>query len=142
MLAQRSRKPPRMLLRAGPVESPRRVGAEEWLRRLCGPGPKSPIQLRSTIQAPLLHGRAHVEFARFLIPAFIYFVNNNVVFLILLAVDPVTFQLLSQLKTVITQASHSAPYCQPYCQPSTGKFAGYVLMAWGELFAAPPEAPS
>ena len=35
-------------------------------------------------------------------PAFIYFVNNNLVFFILLAVDPVLFQLLSQLKTLFT----------------------------------------
>ena len=37
-----------------------------------------------------------------MIPAFIYFVNNNVVFFILKLVDPVTFQLLSQLKTIFT----------------------------------------
>ena len=37
-----------------------------------------------------------------MIPAFIYFVNNNIVFFILKLVDPVTFQLLSQLKTVFT----------------------------------------
>lgn len=84
------------------MESPRHVGAEERLWRCAGPAPKSPIPLRSTIQAPLLHSRAHVELARFMIPAFIYFVNNNVVFFILKLVDPVTFQLLSQLKTIFT----------------------------------------
>lgn len=36
------------------------------------------------------------------IPACIYFVNNNLVFVILLYVNPTTFQLLSQLKTVFT----------------------------------------
>jgi len=84
------------------MESPRHMGAEQRLWRCAGPAPKSPIPLRSTIQAPLLHSRAHVELARFMIPAFIYFVNNNVVFFILKLVDPVTFQLLSQLKTIFT----------------------------------------
>ena len=37
-----------------------------------------------------------------MIPAFIYFANNNIVFFILRLVDPVTFQLLSQLKTIFT----------------------------------------
>ena len=37
-----------------------------------------------------------------MIPAFIYFANNNIVFFILKLVDPVTFQLLSQLKTIFT----------------------------------------
>mmetsp|Transcript_19411 Transcript_19411/g.35168 ORF Transcript_19411/g.35168 Transcript_19411/m.35168 type:complete len:348 (-) Transcript_19411:64-1107(-) len=38
----------------------------------------------------------------FSVPALIYFVNNNLVFLILDHVSPTTFQLLSQLKTVFT----------------------------------------
>eukprot|EP00971_Amphidinium_carterae_P086581 1713395-Amphidinium_carterae.1 len=38
----------------------------------------------------------------FSVPAAIYFVNNNLVFLILDHVNPTTFQLLSQLKTVFT----------------------------------------
>ena len=52
--------------------------------------------------SPLLHPKSHVEFALFGIPAIIYAVNNLLVFLILDAVDPVTFQLLSQLKTIFT----------------------------------------
>ena len=54
------------------MDSPRRMAAEERLRRCASPARESPIPLRSTIQAPLLHSRAHVEFARFMIPAFIY----------------------------------------------------------------------
>ena len=42
------------------------------------------------------------EFFSYLIPSFIYFINNNCLFFILQYVDPTTFQLLSQLKTVIT----------------------------------------
>lgn len=42
------------------------------------------------------------DFAQFSIPAVIYFVNNNLVFFILQYVNPTTFQLLSQLKTVFT----------------------------------------
>ena len=84
------------------MDSPRRMAAEERLRRCASPARESPIPLRSTIQAPLLHSRAHVELARFMIPAFIYFANNNIVFFILRLVDPVTFQLLSQLKTIFT----------------------------------------
>jgi len=41
-------------------------------------------------------------FAQYAIPALIYFVNNNLVFVILMYVNPTTFQLLSQLKTVFT----------------------------------------
>lgn len=42
------------------------------------------------------------ELAQFAVPAMIYFVNNNLVFIILNYVNPTTFQLLSQLKTVFT----------------------------------------
>jgi len=42
------------------------------------------------------------EAAQYAIPAFIYFVNNNLVFVILQHVNPTTFQLLSQLKTAFT----------------------------------------
>ena len=51
---------------------------------------------------PLLHSESGMEFLRFMVPAFIYFMNNNLVFFILLAVDPITFQLLSQIKTIFT----------------------------------------
>ena len=99
---QRSRRPPSRLGRAAP-----------WIARVarlpkrgCGGAPVPPENRRfhrvRPSQAPLLHSRAHVEFARFMIPAFIYFANNNIVFFILRLVDPVTFQLLSQLKTIFT----------------------------------------
>lgn len=42
------------------------------------------------------------ELLEYAVPAFIYFVNNNLVFAILAHVDATTFQLLSQLKTVFT----------------------------------------
>merc|ERR1719498_1871901 len=50
----------------------------------------------------LLHEDSAAEFLSYMIPGLIYFVNNNTVFLILQAVDPTTFQLLSQLKTIFT----------------------------------------
>lgn len=39
---------------------------------------------------------------QFATPAFIYFVNNNMIFIILYYVDSVTYQILSSLKTVAT----------------------------------------
>lgn len=42
------------------------------------------------------------EFCSYIIPSFIYFINNNCIFFILQAVDPTTFQLLSQMKTIFT----------------------------------------
>eukprot|EP00928_Gymnodinium_smaydae_P098594 TRINITY_DN9202_c0_g1_i1.p1 TRINITY_DN9202_c0_g1~~TRINITY_DN9202_c0_g1_i1.p1 ORF type:complete len:310 (+),score=28.65 TRINITY_DN9202_c0_g1_i1:88-1017(+) len=42
------------------------------------------------------------EVLEFSVPAFIYFVNNNLVFFILSHVDATTFQLLSQMKTLFT----------------------------------------
>lgn len=42
------------------------------------------------------------EFATFAAPGFVYFANNNLLFLILRHVNPATFQLLSQLKTIFT----------------------------------------
>jgi len=42
------------------------------------------------------------ELLEYAVPAFIYFVNNNLVFVILSHVDATNFQLLSQLKTVFT----------------------------------------
>ena len=38
----------------------------------------------------------------FAIPAFVYFVNNNLIFLILIYVNSTTYQILSSLKTVFT----------------------------------------
>jgi len=62
------------------------------------------------ISGGLLYGTKQVHAVRldmrealqFAIPAFIYFVNNNLVFLILQHVNATTFQLLSQLKTAFT----------------------------------------
>mmetsp|Transcript_83817 Transcript_83817/g.233807 ORF Transcript_83817/g.233807 Transcript_83817/m.233807 type:complete len:363 (-) Transcript_83817:138-1226(-) len=42
------------------------------------------------------------EFFAYMVPGLIYFINNNCQFFILQAIDPTTFQLLSQLKTVFT----------------------------------------
>jgi len=50
----------------------------------------------------LLSDHALSEFASYAIPALIYFVNNNLLFYILQEVDPTTFQLLSQMKTIFT----------------------------------------
>jgi len=43
-----------------------------------------------------------LDVLQYSVPAFVYFVNNNLVFAILSYVDATTFQLLSQLKTVFT----------------------------------------
>ena len=51
---------------------------------------------------PLLSDEAVKEFFSFMLPGLIYFVNNNCLFFILQAVDPTTFQLLSQMKTIFT----------------------------------------
>ena len=50
----------------------------------------------------VLHEDSVTEFVSYVIPAAIYFVNNNCMFFILQAVDPTTFQLLSQMKTIFT----------------------------------------
>ena len=50
----------------------------------------------------ILHQDSLSEFASYLVPGAIYFVNNNCQFFILQAVDPTTFQLLSQMKTIFT----------------------------------------
>ena len=50
----------------------------------------------------ILHDDSLLEFASYIIPSFIYFINNNCIFFILQAVDPTTFQLLSQMKTIFT----------------------------------------
>eukprot|EP00928_Gymnodinium_smaydae_P053787 TRINITY_DN37700_c0_g1_i1.p1 TRINITY_DN37700_c0_g1~~TRINITY_DN37700_c0_g1_i1.p1 ORF type:complete len:348 (-),score=89.68 TRINITY_DN37700_c0_g1_i1:136-1179(-) len=42
------------------------------------------------------------EFFAFMVPGLIYFVNNNAQFFILQAIDPTSFQLLSQMKTIFT----------------------------------------
>ena len=59
-------------------------------------------QLVSGKVGRLLHEDAALEFFSYVLPALIYFVNNNCVFFILQAVDPTTFQLLSQMKTIFT----------------------------------------
>ena len=59
-------------------------------------------QLVSGMVGRLLHEDAALEFFSYVLPALIYFVNNNCVFFILQAVDPTTFQLLSQMKTIFT----------------------------------------
>lgn len=56
---------------------------------------------RGTV-ASLLHEESFTEFFSYMLPAVIYFVNNNCMFFILQAVDPTTFQLLSQMKTIFT----------------------------------------
>ena len=55
-------------------------------------------ELRSSV----LSARPLREFAQFFVPSVIYFVNNNLVFVILQALDPSTFQLVSQTKTIFT----------------------------------------
>ena len=50
----------------------------------------------------VLHEGSLAEFFSYMIPSFIYFINNNCIFFILQAVDPTTFQLLSQMKTIFT----------------------------------------
>ena len=50
----------------------------------------------------LLHETSLPQLFSFMLPALIYFVNNNCVFYILQAVGPTTFQLLSQMKTIFT----------------------------------------
>jgi len=52
--------------------------------------------------ASILHDDSLSEFFSYLLPAAIYFINNNCIFFILQAVDPTTFQLLSQMKTIFT----------------------------------------
>jgi hypothetical protein len=51
---------------------------------------------------PLLADAPLAEFASYAIPGLIYFINNNCLFYILQEVDPTTFQLLSQMKTIFT----------------------------------------
>merc|ERR1719424_497579 len=50
----------------------------------------------------IFHDDSVSEFFSYAIPAGIYFVNNNCQFFILQAIDPTTFQLLSQMKTIFT----------------------------------------
>ena len=50
----------------------------------------------------ILNDDSLTEFCSYIIPSFIYFINNNCIFFILQAVDPTTFQLLSQMKTIFT----------------------------------------
>lgn len=53
------------------------------------------------------HSRSHKQLSRrdvflFAIPAFVYFINNNLIFVILMYVNSTTYQILSSLKTVFT----------------------------------------
>jgi UDP-sugar transporter A1/2/3 len=59
-------------------------------------------QLLSGSLESVLHEGSVSEFFAYMMPSFIYFVNNNCIFFILLYVDPTTFQLLSQMKTIFT----------------------------------------
>jgi len=59
-------------------------------------------QLLSGKITSVLHEDSFVEFFSYMTPSFIYFINNNCIFFILQAVDPTTFQLLSQMKTIFT----------------------------------------
>jgi UDP-galactose transporter len=54
------------------------------------------------LRGSVLSNRPWREFVQFLVPSVIYFVNNNLVFVILQALDPSTFQLVSQTKTIFT----------------------------------------
>ena len=62
------------------------------------------LLVSSCFQKPIkiLHEESLTEFVSYMVPGVIYFLNNNMIFLILQAVDPTTFQLLSQLKTIFT----------------------------------------
>jgi len=60
------------------------------------------IRQRAQQHFQLCHEQALGEFLTYMLPALIYFVNNNCLFFILQAVDPTTFQLLSQMKTIFT----------------------------------------
>ena len=54
------------------------------------------------LRGSVLSNRPWREFGQFFVPSLIYFVNNNLVFVILQALDPSTFQLVSQTKTIFT----------------------------------------
>ena len=54
------------------------------------------------LKGSVLSARPWREFGQFFVPSVIYFVNNNLVFVILQALDPSTFQLVSQTKTIFT----------------------------------------
>jgi UDP-sugar transporter A1/2/3 len=54
------------------------------------------------LKSSVLSNRPWLEFAQFFVPSVIYFANNNLVFVILMALDPSTFQLVSQTKTIFT----------------------------------------
>jgi UDP-galactose transporter len=54
------------------------------------------------LRGNVLSKRPVIEFLQFLVPSVIYFANNNLVYVILQALDPSTFQLLSQTKTIFT----------------------------------------
>jgi UDP-sugar transporter A1/2/3 len=54
------------------------------------------------IASGLLDEQPMREFSRYMTPGLIYFINNNLLFFILQTIDPTTFQLLSQMKTIFT----------------------------------------
>jgi hypothetical protein len=68
----------------------------------CASGALLAQQLLSGTTSRVLHDDSVTEFFSYLTPSFIYFINNNCTFFILQAVDPTTFQLLSQMKTIFT----------------------------------------
>jgi len=80
------------------------VPASTMLSELLKLGISSSLLLYQCIQTPLVlfHEDWLIEFISFMLPAVIYFVNNNCLFFILQEVDPTTFQLLSQMKTILT----------------------------------------
>jgi len=54
------------------------------------------------LRSKTISDRPLMEFAQFLVPSLIYFANNNLAFVILQSLDPTTFQLISQTKTIFT----------------------------------------
>lgn len=60
------------------------------------------LLLGGTPESSTLDRRALREFLAYSLPSLIYFINNNLAFFVLQAVDPTTFQLLSQMKILFT----------------------------------------
>lgn len=58
--------------------------------------------MSGALENGVLHEDSLFEFFSYATPSFVYFINNNCIFFILQAVDPTTFQLLSQMKTIFT----------------------------------------
>ncbi|EOD32202.1 hypothetical protein EMIHUDRAFT_202843 [Emiliania huxleyi CCMP1516] len=59
-------------------------------------------QMATCAPSELLSEQPWAEMLSYSLPGLIYFVNNNCLFFILQEVDPTTFQLLSQMKTLFT----------------------------------------